>query len=193
MRPDPKPEARRVATRSEWEAIVAEKDGPCRSCGGKRESFHHLVNRSQRGDDVPANLIPLCGDGVKGCHGILTQKLAGWEIVAAAIRHSLTPLEERYVVAKKGKWWLDKNLPHRDDGLCVKCRKPRSAKPPTDEPRKRKRWVLTVPDDAEDGAKVLDELVEQVRYKLAVQGLPVTADTPAYFAVVPALVDWLQS
>lgn len=191
-RTDFKDPARKVASRKEWDAIVGEKDGPCRCCGGKRESFHHLVPRSQRGDDVAANVVSLCGSGTTGCHGILTQRLAGWQVVAAAIRHSLTPLEERYVVAKKGRWWLDREYPHSDDGLCAKCRKPRAPKRTDGEPRKRKRWVVSVPDDAENGAEVLDALLAAARLKLRSQGLDVRDDTPPYFVLVPVFHDWLE-
>lgn len=187
MSADPKPPARKVATRNEWEDIVSEKRGPCRCCSGTdRIELHHLVSRGQRGDDVAANIVSLC----QGCHAIITQRLAGWEVVAAAIRHSLAPLEERYVVAKKGRWWLDKQYPHSDDGLCARCRKPRA--PRVGEPRKRKRWVVVVPDDAEDGADVLDALVAAARVKLRAGGLDVRDDTPAYFVLVPALHDWLE-
>jgi len=34
-----------------------------------RSRGHHVVARGQGGDDVPANLVRLCGDGVRGCHG----------------------------------------------------------------------------------------------------------------------------
>lgn len=39
----------------------------CLTCGYYRASAHHLVRRSQGGDDVMENLIPLCGS----CHGAL--------------------------------------------------------------------------------------------------------------------------
>ena len=190
-RPDPKPIARHVATRAEWERIVAAKDGPCRSCGGRRESFHHAVPRSLGGDDVEANIIPLCGSGTTGCHGIYETRQAGWEIVAAAIRHSLTTLEERYIVAKKGKWWLDKNLPHADTGLCARCKRTKASKAPA-ERRNRKRVVVTVPDDAENGAQILDVLVESCRDELK-EPLGYRDDTPAYYIYTAVLADWLSS
>jgi hypothetical protein len=42
----------------------------CVICEDARtQSIHHVVKRSQGGDDVPANLVGLCGDGTRGCHG----------------------------------------------------------------------------------------------------------------------------
>ena len=41
----------------------------CVLCGRIEFSIHHILKRSQGGDDVSANLIPLCGHGTAGCHG----------------------------------------------------------------------------------------------------------------------------
>lgn len=41
----------------------------CVVCGGIDISIHHVLPRSQGGDDVWENLVALCGDGVYGCHG----------------------------------------------------------------------------------------------------------------------------
>ena len=70
--PDPKPRKRIVATKAEWAAIAEAKQGPCRICrrvesNGSVHSkiqLHHLIRRSQGGDDVPENIVPLCGE----CH-----------------------------------------------------------------------------------------------------------------------------
>jgi len=161
---DPKPVPRHVAERDEWDAIVLAKTGPCRGCGGPASSFHHVVPRGQRGDDVPANVIPLCGTGTTGCHGAITTHTPGWEAIASAIRGSLSPAETQYVYAKRGRWWLDRHYPH-DPVLCARCRREVKTVEPTPDadplPARRKTtWTLVVPDDAERGADVLDTLVD---------------------------------
>lgn len=35
------------------------------------ESAHHGFKKGQGGDDVPANLFGVCGDGTRLCHGLL--------------------------------------------------------------------------------------------------------------------------
>ncbi|MCR4340080.1 MAG: HNH endonuclease [Gemmatimonadaceae bacterium] len=161
------------------------KAGPCRSCGSPGPiEMHHLVNRSQRGDDVPGNLVPLCLD----CHRSITSRLAGWEIVAGAIRCSLTPLELAYCTAKKSRAWLERMYPAGDVTLCSRCKRPAKAQGPREAPRKRKRWVISVPDDAEDGADLLDTLIESAR-----QDLGRADGTPAYFTLVDCLHFFLTS
>jgi hypothetical protein len=189
--PDPRPEARHVADSTEWDRIALAKSGPCRGCGERADSFHHLVPKSLRGDDVPSNIIPVCGDGVRGCHGALECHTAGWEIIAHQVRHSLTPLELQYVTAKKGRAWLERYLPAGETNLCSRCKRPVRAQGPRETPRKRKRIVLTVPDDAEDGAAVWDGLVEAARGRLA-PVLGWDSDVGDYFVVVAVLADWLN-
>jgi len=41
----------------------------CVICGSINISIHHILPRSQGGDDVWENLAALCGDGTTGCHG----------------------------------------------------------------------------------------------------------------------------
>jgi hypothetical protein len=55
---------------------VVERDQQCVRCGGAcwgerglDYSVHHRVLRSHGVDNSPANLILLCGDGVRSCHG----------------------------------------------------------------------------------------------------------------------------
>lgn len=180
--PDPRPESRYVADRDGWAAIGAAKGGACRSCGGRGEEFHHLVPRGQRGDDVAPNLVPLC----RACHRSLTEHLPGWEEVAHRLREGLTPLELGYVKAKKGRAWLDRNLPAGDAGLCPRCRKKVAAEnePVFDKtPRPRKSISITVPvDERENGAEILQELFEMARIEA---GRP--EGTPVYFTLVDVL------
>ena len=106
---DPKPAKRKVANRDEWMMIRATKYGPCRVCGGMRfypMGLHHIVPRSQSGDDVPENLVPLCGTGTMGCHGEVENRDKS---ARAKLRASLTPEEEAYVRERKGAAWLTRN------------------------------------------------------------------------------------
>lgn len=43
----------------------------CCLCGAVDFSIHHVLKRSQGGDDVRANLVALCGHGTAGCHGLV--------------------------------------------------------------------------------------------------------------------------
>jgi hypothetical protein len=87
VEPHPKPLRRVKASSAQWSEI---REGfahaTCVHCGLEAQSLHHIVPKSQGGDDVPENLAPLCGDGTRGCHGKLESHGPGWERVAAAIR-----------------------------------------------------------------------------------------------------------
>ena len=120
VKPDPKP-ARRTSDPKLLRSLHLHADR-CRACGCRKQlTLHHLVPRGQRGDDVKANLIFLCGSGTSGCHGALTahrnaswpSQLAGkpWQVVASRIRRTLRLSEVDYVLAKKGQAWLERTLP----------------------------------------------------------------------------------
>lgn len=191
--PDPKPESRHVADRDEWDRIVLAKAGPCRGCGAPGETFHHLVPKgNHRGDDVAANIVPLCGHGTVGCHGALECHTSGWEEVAHAVRHSLTPLEKQYVVAKKSHAWLDRYYPAGETKLCAKCRRPIKEKPADFEPPRRRRWIkMEVPDDAENGKAIWDELTTACGEALST-ALGYDGDTPAYYVHTAVMGLFLQ-
>lgn len=89
-------------------------EGRCRACGIQGPlNRAHLVARGQRGDDVPENIVPLCGSGTWGCHGALTDHRPGWPLIAANLRENLTQVEIDYCVAKKGWDWLNRVYPPR--------------------------------------------------------------------------------
>lgn len=115
MAADPKPDARVVATRSEWEALRQHKlhGQSCRVCGGLAATLHHLVPRSLGGDDLGPNLVPLCGDGTLGCHGRVEAKSAK---AIRDLRHALTPEEEDYVIKRKGYDFLVRYYPRHWPG-----------------------------------------------------------------------------
>jgi hypothetical protein len=63
------------------------------ACLGYAHSVHHRKNRSQGGSWAVSNLLHTCGDGVRGCHGWITEHPAfsyarGW-----AVRRALDPAE----------------------------------------------------------------------------------------------------
>jgi hypothetical protein len=114
MTPDPKPAARYVATANEWKRIFEHFDNePCVACGLRPASLHHIVPKSQRGDDLITNLVPLCGNGTTGCHGRLEAHSDGWEIIAARVRLYVTEKESRrrYVLDKIGQDRFDRRYP----------------------------------------------------------------------------------
>lgn len=122
-RPDPRP-PRRIVDR---EVVTAKllSEPVCRMCGkpgrmtqiGERVyvagvTAHHLIPRSQGGDDVPGNIVPLCGDGTRGCHGDITGNLK-W--VRVTLRSHLQQDELEYIRAKKGDEWLERRYPAKMD------------------------------------------------------------------------------
>lgn len=52
--------------------VRARADGLCERCGRQGHTFHHRKNRSAGGGWDCANIVFLCGDGVRGCHGWVT-------------------------------------------------------------------------------------------------------------------------
>lgn len=120
--PHPRPAARVVNPDAGVDKI--RREGRCRACGLKGTASRdggvlnrgHLVSRSQRGDDVDENIVPLCGSGTTGCHGALTDGnlcsapslLAGCKAVTVAsmLLLNLTDEERRYCAEKKDPGWL---------------------------------------------------------------------------------------
>lgn len=46
----------------------------CEKCGKSyANNAHHRINKSQGGRNVLSNLLMLCGSGVTGCHGWVTE------------------------------------------------------------------------------------------------------------------------
>ena len=113
--PDPKPAKRMKASRWRWSVmreLLLKSGTRCVGCGtSSRLSLHHVVPKSLGGDDLIANLVPLCGSGTEGCHGIYEGRLEGWEAVADGIRAALSPIQRAFVVRKKSEEWLDRYYP----------------------------------------------------------------------------------
>lgn len=112
---DPRPPRRVKATAERWEQLRALKLGPCRICRDAPEpwyghgiTLHHLVSKSLGGDDVPNNLVPLCGSGTTGCHGDVESRDA---LALVRLRDALTEDELAYVIVKKGADFLARYYP----------------------------------------------------------------------------------
>ena len=112
--PDWKPERRIKAKRGDWKRWH-ETPAHCVICGDRAESKHHIVRKSQGGDDVPENLADVCGHGTRGCHGLIE---ARHHPTLCALRFALTPEQRAYVIGKKGEAWFDRAYPMPD---CVVC------------------------------------------------------------------------
>jgi 5-methylcytosine-specific restriction endonuclease McrA len=86
--PDQKPRKRTVNA-----AAVRSKmaDDPlCRVCSGKATDAHHILLRSQGGDDVEENIMPLCHD----CH---------MSYHAGQVNLWIRPRELLYVIDRLGR------------------------------------------------------------------------------------------
>jgi hypothetical protein len=68
--PDPKPPARIVDRAALRRAKLA--NPTCAACGAGGANGHHVLPKGAgagAGDDVPENIVGLCGSGTTGCHG----------------------------------------------------------------------------------------------------------------------------
>lgn len=104
---DPKPPKRVKASKKQWEMwhdqLVLM---PCALCGRRATNWHHLSKHPR--DDVPANLLALCGSGTTGCHGRVE---ARDPVALAGIRDVLTAQQLAYLLDTKGEEWLRKVYP----------------------------------------------------------------------------------
>lgn len=113
--PDPKPRKRQKASQGDWEAIHAQfEHAVCTHCAMRPIELHHVVPRSQGGDDVVANLVPLCHRH----HTILEAHASGWERVAASVRPYVLLNRGRcvYVIGKIGWDRFNKRYPMLSEG-----------------------------------------------------------------------------
>jgi hypothetical protein len=65
----PKREKRTVDRKATTRATLRRRE--CGICGHPAATGHHVLARGAPyfGDDVPENIVPLCGSGTTGCHG----------------------------------------------------------------------------------------------------------------------------
>lgn len=92
----PKRYRRKVASAKQWEALWAAKRGPCRVCK-VRDTVdpHHIVWREDRGDDIAANIAPVC----RKDHEALHRRAPA---IARLFLASLTDAEYAYMVERGG-------------------------------------------------------------------------------------------
>lgn len=181
-------------------------------CTKFADHAHHIVRRSQLGGDYPwvvidgntyGNLTGLCVEH----HNEVTGRIGGH---VAAIRLGegafstnfywcsvttgpdgtidyipeapLEPQPPSPESAQRASTSVDPDSEHCP--FCGQNRRRRSSSPATAGRRRRKSWLIKVPDDAEDGADVLDTLIDDLAL---VVGVDPTA-TGRYYVVVMALV-----
>ena len=133
---------------------------------------HHRKRRSQGGDDSPSNIL------------LLPQEIHSWV-------HD-NP-EKAYELG-----WLVKSHDNPEDisvaipEELVKITKKRE-KRDKENARPREVVAIRVPkDERENGAEILDDLIQQARERVAPE-LGLSEDCPAYYVLVPVLQDWLTS
>jgi hypothetical protein len=186
------------------------------SCHRHAEHAHHIVRRSQISGDyawisvegkILANLTGLCVP----CHEDITGRVGGHK---AAIKYIDGTFFYCPVEHARGKdivlpgaplrpqpptpESLAEPSPSHDETEsevepCPFCgregpRRRRSTRPRVGR-RRRKSWGIQVPDDQEDGADVLDSLVDSLAPVLDIE----PSQTGRYFIVVPALVYAMQN
>lgn len=66
--PDPKLGRRRIVDPAAVK-VAALRDRECAACGDPAANAHHILPKDRGGDDVPENIVGLCGSGTSGCHG----------------------------------------------------------------------------------------------------------------------------
>lgn len=122
MSADPKPNKRVVNRNAGREKL--KREIVCRVCaalGEPRRATNraHIVPKGVGGGDVDDNIVPLCGSGTDGCHGVLTHRNRDgatgrdYITVASAFLQSLTDDERAYAEDCKWSGWLgDYYLPN---------------------------------------------------------------------------------
>lgn len=99
---------RKVASPKRWQQIIDAKRGPCRVCGKTSDiSFHHLLPKGSpwHGADHESNIVPLCGDGTRGCHGLVEHRDAA---AMRALVLSLTDAEYAHCAEKGGESFFER-------------------------------------------------------------------------------------
>lgn len=130
---------------------------------------HHRKRRSQGGTDDPSNILKVTPEIHDWIHANPQEAYdLGWLV------HSYEEPEEVVVC-------FPENL---------KMKPPKKAKPET--PRTKVTVTIKVPkDEQEDGAEVLQTLIEECRKEL-VGEMGWQENVPAYFVLSAVLANWLQ-
>lgn len=84
--------------------------GRCVVCGRTAESVHHRQGRSGPDPHRDSNLLTVCGDGVRGCHGeIHAQPSASYAYGRMVPRLGIRTPEATPVLTRSGWVLLDNN------------------------------------------------------------------------------------
>lgn len=100
----PKRYRRKVASPKQWQAIWNAKKGPCRACSFRAPAAidpHHLVWREDGGDDVAANIVPIC----RQCHEALHNRAPA---IARLLLTRLSDAEYAYMVERGGEDYAER-------------------------------------------------------------------------------------
>ena len=85
-------------------------DGKCLICGCPANDGHHFIFRSQVGENVPENIVPLCFDHHTGDFGIHKGKITHMDIYRKACA-------ERPDIARYAEEHIHEWAKHADPGL----------------------------------------------------------------------------
>jgi len=110
---DAKP-AKRIVNPQAMRDFHKESHHECVACGNRHVTAAHILGKGRGGDDVRANLVPLCGSGSSGCHGAYDNGHAyrgdfGKRITADYVKFMVA----RYVLSEGGddaRWYLTGKL-----------------------------------------------------------------------------------
>ncbi|HXH35240.1 MAG TPA: hypothetical protein VNJ54_12655 [Plantibacter sp.] len=69
------------------------------------------MSKSLGGDDLADNLVPLCGSGTTGCHGLVE---AFDPRACSLLGMRLTEAERAYVIGRKGAYYLERRYGIKD-------------------------------------------------------------------------------
>lgn len=174
-------------------------------CTRYADHVHHLWRRSFSVGDVSwvrldfmdpplvvGNLTGLC----HACHDQVTRDIVdiSWSISARAFfwndadyTAALNPQPPRRGVTVDSPA-ADPPGDHGGTEVCPTCKRPKRKRVelPPGEKRRRKSWTVKVPDDNEDGAEVLDTLVDEIAERWGMDEF--TSQLRRYHVLVPALV-----
>lgn len=166
-------------------------------CTSDARDMHHIVRRSYAGNNtwvvidgiIMPNVCGLC----RPCHDLITNNKAQIVYENHEYRWSqggnVMPLEPPPPQMDKPPVFPEPRI--FAARVCPTCERP-LPKPKPDKPeekRPRRTWSVTVPkDERENGAEMLDVLIEETRAELGKAGLPYgEADSVKYFVLSTAL------
>lgn len=134
-----------------------------------REGFHRHHRQKDRSDNTPANVM------------YVGPKLHDW-------------IETHPEQARELGWWVDSWQDPKTVPVAIPDELPlkRERKQASEAPRQKVTVTIKVPkDEREDGAEVLQTLIDECRKELA-EPMGWQENVPAYFVVSAVLADWLS-